>query len=388
MGKPHALSLAGHRVGLPSRAVDGAPAVIGVVVVTFDSPCELLARCLRSVESSVSSTVGTGIDVRDVVVVDNASQLRPALVGRARLLPRKSNDGFAAAVNAGISALDPDCTLVLLLNPDAALEPEALSRCANALQRADRWTVAVAPKMVLAAERADGPLRTIDAIGIGVNGRAEAANRGLGQPDIGQYDEPEVVFGACFGAALIRRGAFDECVVGPLDERLFLYYEDVAWCWTAQLLGYRIVTEPSAVVTHVMSAGVVRERPYAFKFFYTERNLLLCALMFFSPGKAFRVVTRRSLGLLRGSILGNHYPLAGLKALVGTVFLLPHTLAVRRRVTSRRQRSDADIVAYRADEPIFFDSVRYTVSDPNAALAFAQRRLDRQHAQRVGQNNE
>jgi GT2 family glycosyltransferase len=174
---------------------------------------------------------------------------------------------------------------------------------------------------------------------------------------------------------MIRRSAFARDAVGLIDERLFLYYEDVAWCWAAQLLGFRIVSEPSAVVRHVMSAGVVRERPYAFKFEHTERNLLLCALMYFEPRRALAVVGRRTLGLLRGSLLGRHYPMAGIRALLGVVRLLPHVITTRRHVTARRVRSDAEIVAYRANEPIFYDSVRYVVDDPIAAEAFARRRL-------------
>ena len=341
---------------------------VGVVVVTYESPPELLARCLGSVAESVGANVG------DVIVVDNASSTPPVVPAGARLLQRSSNDGFAAAVNAGIAAMNAECSLVFLLNPDAALAPDALALCTSALLGANDQTVAVAPKMLLATSSGDGR-PTIDAVGIGVNAKAEAANRGLGQPDVGQYDQIDEVFGACFGAALIRRHAFDRSAVGPVDETLFLYYEDVAWCWAAQLLGYRILSQPSAVVTHVMSAGVVRERPYAFKFRFTERNLLLCALMFLEPSHAARVVTRRSLGLLRGSLRGNHFPLAGLRALAGTIWLLPHALGVRRRVTRRRIRTDVEIVAYRDDEPIFYDSVRYEVSDRAAAEAYAQRRL-------------
>ncbi len=156
---------------------------------------------------------------------------------------------------------------------------------------------------------------------------------------------------------------------------MFLYYEDVAWCWSAQLLGYRVVTEPRAVVLHVMSAGVVRERPYDFKFEHTERNLLLCALMFLELPRAARVAARRAVGIVRGSLLGRHYPAAGLRALRGVIVLLPHVYRTRRRVTRRRRRSDVEIIRYRSDEPIFFDSVRYAVDDPVAAERFARARL-------------
>ena len=354
---------------------------VGVVVVTFESPPELVRRCL---DSLVASLDGNSVLDCDVVVVDNASSIAPVVVAPARLIQRASNDGFAAAVNAGVAALDPSCSTVFLLNPDAHVAPDAIALCRDRLRGAPDDVVAVAPKMLLDQGGEDERTRaasTIDSVGNGVNGRAEAANRGLGQPDLGQYDDSDDVFGACFGAALIRRSALASDAVGPLDEKLFLYYEDVAWCWTAQLLGYRVVTEPRAVVRHVMSAGVVRERPYDFKFEHTERNLLLCALMFFELPRAVRVATRRSLGILRGSVLRRHYPAAGLRALRGVLFLLPHVYRTRRRVTRRRRRSDIDVLRYRSDEPIFFDAVRYVVADPTGAERFARARL-RQRSER------
>ncbi len=345
------------------------------MVVTFESPPELVRRCLDSVAASRDDDEPLTCEV---LVIDNASTVAPEVHGPARLLRRPSNDGFGAAVNAGVAALGSSCSLVFLLNPDATVAPDAIALCVARLAGAPDDVVGVAPKMLLDVGPDDGPMSrtsTIDAVGIGVNGRAEAANRGLGQPDLGQYDGSDDVFGACFGAALIRRSAFDPGAVGPIDERLFLYYEDVAWCWTAQLLGYRVVTEPRAVVRHVMSAGVVRERPYDFKFEHTERNLLLCALMFFELPRSARVAARRALGIVRGSVLGHHYPAAGWRALRGVLVLLPHVYRTRRRVTRRRRRSDAEIIAYRSDEPIFFDSVRYVVADPTAAEQFARARL-------------
>lgn len=368
---------------------------VGVVVVTFESPPELVRRCVDSVAASRD---GDGPLACEVLVIDNASAVAPEVSEPARLLRRSSNDGFAAAVNTGVAALGSSCSSVFLLNPDATVAPDAIALCLARLAEAPDDVVAVAPKMLLdegpvdpsthrpstqgtsAQGTSERRASTIDAVGIGVSGRGEAANRGLGQPDLGQYDGSDDVFGACFGAALIRRNAFAPDMVGPLDERLFLYYEDVAWCWSAQLLGYRVVTEPRAVVRHVMSAGVVRERPYDFKFEHTERNLLLCALMFFELDRAARVALRRTVGIVRGSVLGRHYPVAGLRALRGVLVLLPHVYRTRRRVTRRRRRSDAEIIAYRSDEPIFFDSVRYVVADPTAADQFARARL-RERAQ-------
>ena len=84
---------------------------IGVVVVTYNSE-DVIDRCLDACPDLPT------------VVVDNASQDQTReLVARrpaVKLITNSNNLGFAAAVNQGVAALDTD--LVLLLNPDVALQ--------------------------------------------------------------------------------------------------------------------------------------------------------------------------------------------------------------------------------------------------------------------------
>ena len=185
------------------------------------------------------------------------------------------------------------------LNPDAVVEPDALVRMGAALAAADPRCVAVAPKMLLAADPT-----VIDAVGNAVNAKGEAFNIGLGQPDLGQFDVPGPCFGPCFGAAMFRRSAFAREHVGPLDESLFLYYEDVDWNWRSQLLGYTSVTEPYARVRHVMSAAT-RHLDYGFKFHLTERNLLICVLKNFTWRRALAIWFRRGADLLNSYAMVN-----------------------------------------------------------------------------------
>ena len=182
-------------------------------------------------------------------------------------------------------------------------------------------------------------------------------------------------FGPCFGAALFRRSAFAPDQVGPLDESLFLYYEDVDWNWRSQLLGYTSITEPSARIRHLMSA-TSRHLDYGFKFHLTERNLLLCALKNFSWRRAASIWFRRGGGLLKGSLRG-HYPVPGLKAVGGAIRRAPRTLLARRAVQRRRVRTDAEVLAHGLGERTFFDAVRYEPVDRPAAEAFARARLAR-----------
>ena len=358
---------------------------VGVVMVNYAVPPEVLAAAVRALVSSV----GKG-QPHEIVIVDNASprlreEAHEAVVLAAaefgcdsdvlRWINSPANTGFAGGVNQGIAALGAECELVFLCNPDARVEPNALDICIDALVGSPPLCVAVAPKMILDREGVAGPL-VLDSVGNAVNEIGEAFNVGLGQPDLGQYDVPELVFGPCFGAALFRRTAFSLSQVGPLDERLFLYYEDVDWNWRAQLLGFDVVTCPSARVHHTMSI-TMRDHPYDDKFRLTERNLLLCALKNMENSRALLVVGRRSLGILRGSLISRHYPVAGLRALAGVLRMLPSTWTLRSALQRARVRSDREVFAFSVGERTFFNAVTYQPERTDEAHAFAESRLAR-----------
>ena len=354
---------------------------IGVVVLTYESAPELLMLCLRSVVHEWANSRDAD-PIVDIVVADNASptlarqtaELVDSLVVETgapiRFSSLGENHGFAGGVNRATRSLHPEADLVFLLNPDAEVEAGAIRACATALRSESELTVSAAPKMLRSVSTFPEP--TIDAVSNAVNEKGEAFNIGLGQPDLGQYDVAKHCFGPCFGAALFRRSAFGPDFVGELNESLFMYYEDVEWNWRAQILGFSSITVPTARVRHVMSAST-RDRPYDFKFRLTERNLLIVALQCIPGVIAYRIVFRRVLGLLRGSVRG-HYPVAGLRAVGGLARSLPRAMHRRREIQRRRRRSHDDILLYGRGERTFFDAVRYVPTDGSAARKFAEQK--------------
>ena len=79
---------------------------------------------------------------------------------------------------------------------------------------------------------------------------------------------------------------------------------------------------------------------------------------------------RRPAGLLLGSVKG-HYRAAGLKAVFGTIRLLPSTVKLRRSIQRRRVRSDAFIVGFASANKTFFDAVTYEPINRPEATAYA-----------------
>jgi GT2 family glycosyltransferase len=106
------------------------------------------------------------------------------------------------------------------------------------------------------APAAGPPQDVINSAGLLLTPDGFGADRGYLEVDRGQYDERAEVFAWTGSSVLMRRAYLD--AVGPLDERLFLYYEDLEHSWRGREAGWRFVCEPAAVTRHVHQAAAGR----------------------------------------------------------------------------------------------------------------------------------
>ncbi len=237
-------------------------ATLGAVVVSYNTR-ELLAACLNSLRDEIERL---GLDA-EVWVVDNDSADGSAeMVARdfptLRLRAEDCNHGFTTANNLILepwSRAEAGCPdRVLLLNPDAALEPGALAAMLEVLAGAPDVAV-VGPSLYYpdgrfqhAAFRFPGLLQTaLDLFPIGrlqdrsINGRYPRARYAEGAPF-----EVDFVLGACM---LIRGRALRQ--LGALDEGYFMYCEEIDWCRRAAEAGWRRLCVPAARVQHHAGAS-------------------------------------------------------------------------------------------------------------------------------------
>jgi GT2 family glycosyltransferase len=106
--------------------------------------------------------------------------------------------------------------------------------------------------------------------------------------DRGQHDEPADIPAWCGGAVLLRRRYLDD--VGPFDERLFLYYEDLELALRGSDRGWRYRYEPASIVEHrVGSSSVGGEAEVERR---KERNRLLVLARHGSLGQLVRQLLR------------------------------------------------------------------------------------------------
>ena len=127
-----------------------------------------------------------------------------------------------------------------------------------------RWTAGPVPFYVPVADtiqsiQVDGDVaptgpacRLVNSAGIYLRADGYAGDVGIATPDDGRFDEAADRFGVSFTAVVFRRSTWDR--LGALPSPYFAYYEDVDWCWRAQLAGLRIRYEPRTRVVHRWSA--------------------------------------------------------------------------------------------------------------------------------------
>ncbi|MHB0915729.1 MAG: glycosyltransferase family 2 protein [Thermoleophilia bacterium] len=340
---------------------------VGCVIVNYRSPLRMLEQCLDSIITGNADTPCT------VVLVDNASgdgvfEEVAAKYPAVATIQMGSNAGFAAAVNRGLATLDEP--YVLMLNTDALLAPGALAAMTAALEAAPDDCAGIAPKMMLSSHA-----NIIDAVGTVMPTDGASFNRGIGQCDLGQFDEEDDVFGVCFGAALLRRSLFAADAVGPLHEDYFLYFEDSDWCLRARAQGYVFRTAPQASVLHLHS-GVARNESLSFKYKLIELNTMKLVLRNFeSATLAVKVVAARSARLLARAILRRSFIRENLSTLGSLLVSLPGLLKERRQLASRRNTSDQRTFALAAGEDAYFDTVAYKPQRPIESLLATYTRL-------------
>ncbi len=233
-------------------------AMTSIIIVNYNG-ARWLPRCLAAVSAQ------DGVDSPEIILVDNASSDGSVALVRGqfpqvRVVALEDNVGFAAANNRGVRAAHGEC--LAFLNNDTEPGRNWLAALRRGLEQ-HPWAAMAASRIVLM----DDPER-LDSAGDGLTRAGGAFKHGHGQP-VSAALEPREVFGVCGAACLVRREVFE--AVGGFDEGFFLVHEDVDFSYRAQLLGYRCVYVPDAVVKHAFSPTLGRVSAAAV--FYGQRNL-------------------------------------------------------------------------------------------------------------------
>ena len=284
----------------------------------------------------------------ETIMVDNGSSDGSVGAVRAswpavRVVETGTNLGFAGGNNSG--AREARGAWLVFLNNDTVPEPDWLARL-HAEAAAHPEYALITSRLVFMDDPAivdsagDGYLRAGGGFKHGHGGRAD------------DFALSREVFGACGGAFMIRREAFD--ALGGFDPRFFMNYEDVDLSYRARLRGMRAWYAASAIVRHAGSGSLGAVSSAAV--FYGQRNLEWTWIKNTPPGLLAATALPHAIYSLAGVA---HYIAAGR----GMAALRGKWAALRewRSVLADRARVQASRTAGRADLEPFMEP-RWLVS--------------------------
>lgn len=301
--------------------------LISVIIVNYNG--------LRFLEPCLSSLANQSYNNFEIILVENGSSDGSAdfvrqHFSRVILVETGKNLGFAGGMNAGIRIAKGE--FILTLNNDTVVDPHLLEEIQKPMIL-DPKTGMCATKMQLS----DGK---INSTGICISRSGAAWDRGMNEPDTGQYDALEEVFGPCAGAALYRRSMLD--TIGLFDEDFFLFMEDVDLAFRARLAGWKCTYVPAARLMHIHggTAGFKSDM----SIYYGSRNLIWYVVKNF-PWQTLFISLPWIIG--RNCAVVTYYILKGkgqviIRAKIDTLKGLRHTMEKRKFIKRKITLSEID----------------------------------------------
>jgi len=230
--------------------------LLSAIIVHYKT-LDTLPACLLGLASATA-----GLEV-ETVVVDNDSRDGVAeWLARhspgTRLLTNTANLGYARGVNRGLA--DTTGEFVLVMNPDCTLEPDAVQHLIEHLRAHPRVGIA-GPKILNPDGTLEYSARAFPDHSAFLFNRYSLLTRLfpnnpfsrrylLTDWDHASVREVDWLSGACLMA---RREAIRQ--VGPMDERFFMFNEDVDWCRRMKLAGWTVSYFPAARAVHHVGAS-------------------------------------------------------------------------------------------------------------------------------------
>lgn len=274
---------------------------VSIVVLNYKG-MENTLECLESLRRLNKQKLNV-----ELIVVENGSEDGSAealsKIKDIQLITSDKNLGFSGGMNLGISfALNRQADYVILLNNDTYVDPNFALNLVNAAKGAQ----IVCPKIYFAPGcefyksrykkndlgkviwYAGGQIDWQNIIGI---------HFGVDEVDKDQFKKREITFatGCCM---LINTEVFNK--IGVLDEKYFLYLEDMDFSYRAKKAGFKILFDPKAFIWHknAASAGGSGSR---LQEYYITRNRLLFAFRYAKP--------RTKLALLKHIVTKSKNPI-------------------------------------------------------------------------------
>jgi len=235
-----------------------------VVIVNWNRPEDTI-ECIKSVKNLSYPNF-------EIILVDNGSkdnsiETIKEIYKDINSIENKKNLGFAEGNNVGIRfALNNDAEYIWLLNNDTIVHQDALTAMVDVGERIPES--GILGSKIYYYDKPD----FIWFAGATIDWkRAVSLHTGINQKDCPQYGVLSEVDRITGCSMVVKRELCER--IGLMDEKLFLYVEEVDWCVRARNAGYKIFYVPDSKVYHKISSSTGEDFSVVYNYFNT-RNFL------------------------------------------------------------------------------------------------------------------
>jgi GT2 family glycosyltransferase/glycosyltransferase involved in cell wall biosynthesis len=327
-----------HKLG-PSRKVS-------VIIVNYNATYTVLKECLDSIKNQSYKNT-------EIIIFDNNSTYNildniKKEFADIKIIQPKKNLGLGEGINRALEYTDSD--LVLISNFDVVYNQDAIEQMADSLNNLESTYLGVAPKIKFYFQK-----DFLESVGIYLDNNLYMGHYGLGQLDLSQYNRAEDIFGVSFVSCMLKREAFYENKVGPIDPTFFLFYEDADFCYRANLHGYKFRSCPSAICYH-RYAYSFRDDATAFitKYYYQKLNLLKTAYKNCERGTLQKIM-ENELNIQKQNLKDVNLKSTAARIISDFRSSVKYLKEDRNYMDFSRQLSDADITKFSWGESIYFN---------------------------------
>jgi len=223
---------------------------LSIIIVNYKTPA-LLKLCIKSIQNS-SLSIPSEIIAINSATDEESEELIRFDFPEVTFFGFKENVGYAKAVNAGIKKSKGD--FILILNPDIIVTEGSIKKMLEFMEENPQVGI-LAPQLINfngtpqnSCFRFYKPLTILYRRTIFKH--LPFAKRALDEFLIKDYDykTPRDVDWVMGSAMMVTRAALK--TIGLMDERFFMYFEDVDWCRRFWQAGLRVVYFPYAKMYH------------------------------------------------------------------------------------------------------------------------------------------
>jgi GT2 family glycosyltransferase len=208
----------------------------------------------------INSLVQAGVELDQIIVVDNSSTdgsvnaLREKISSTLPIIESNTNLGFAGGNNLGIQfAINQGAEWILLLNNDTIVATDIITQLGVAIQDNPEFSI-IAP-IIYYSDHPEVIWYLGDHL---IPGTLITTNSYRGNKDTKHLPAilPVDFVSGC--GMMVKKEVFEK--VGLFDASMFMYAEEVDFCWRARQSGYRLACVTRAKMWHHVSTSANKDQ--------------------------------------------------------------------------------------------------------------------------------